>query len=133
MFECELCGKENKNKAGMKSHMRVCGAVPNPPAAPRVLEELPAPPSLPKEVVYRSPRIRALRIIVTPTFNRVIETPTGNYVTKVAGKTVEFKEGLYRTKDPEIISFLDGYTKSKAAHRYPIISSLEIERMGKCL
>jgi hypothetical protein len=109
------------------------GVETNPPATPQGEKEPAAPSSPTKEVIFRSPRIRGLRIIVSPSFNRVVETPTGNYVTRVPGKVVEFKDGMYKTSDPEIIAFLDGYTKSKAAHRYPIISSLEIERMAKSL
>jgi hypothetical protein len=146
---CQKCGKDIKK--GLTMHSRFCGGAmtspeikdcgtePNPPSVPQAGEEV-APPLLAaplpeqvREVTYRSPRIKGLRLVVTPTFNRIIETPTGNYVTRVAGKTVEFKEGFYKTSDPEIIAFLNRYTKTKSAARYPVISSDEIARMAKCL
>jgi hypothetical protein len=133
MLRCEKCGKEIKRN--MIMHLKFCKGIAeaetNPPSVRQVGGSEMAPPS--KFITYRSPRIKGLRIIVRPSFNRTIETPTGNYVTRVEGKVAEFKNGLFTTDDPEVIEFLDKFSRNKKNARYPIISSEQMREMGNTL
>jgi hypothetical protein len=142
-MNCNKCGKIFKDNRGVAVHIANCkgtGAETSPPSAPQEegISESPLPitPEEAKEakfVTFRSPRIKSLRIVVVPSMNRVIETPTGNYVTRVDGKTAEFVDGIYRTNDPEIIECLTKYSANKKNARYPVISDIDIERMRKTL
>lgn len=132
MFRCEACGKEFKSNAGLGGHKRFCkefATGETRPPSPVQEEGATMPPSPNKVMEYRSPKIRDLRIIVRPSFYNTINTPTGSRTMLVPGKTVEFKDGSYKTDDPEIIEFLSHYSNSK----FPIISMETIREMGKSL
>lgn len=135
MIKCELCNREFKDNRGIRLHKCV-GADTRPPTASAPEGEAKVSPSVKKDgryVIYRSPRVRDLRIVVTPSFNKIIDGPAGSYITRVQGKTAEFRDGVFRTNDPEIIEYLNQYSQKKENGRYPIISMDEIEKMRERL
>lgn len=136
MIKCDKCEREFKDGRGMRLHKCV-GAEQRPPAAPAPVGEAkeasPIVESKRRMVVFRSPRVRDLRIVITPSFNKIIEGPAGSYITRVAGKTAEFRDGIFRTDDPEIIEYLSKYSEKRENGRYPIISTIDMENMKKCL
>jgi len=123
---CPICGKVFKDGRGFAVHVANCEKLKNvekgtSPPPSRLEGEIAAPP-LSATVEYRSPRVKGLRIVVSPTYYNQVETPTGTRVIPVKGKTAEFKDGVFRTSDPEIIKYLNQYSDA----RYPVVNMTEM-------
>jgi hypothetical protein len=66
------------------------------------------------EVTFQSPKFPFLRVVVRPEDYQVIEVSPGRTKLRpVPGKRAEFDNGIFKTSDPEIISFIkDRYRSS---------------------
>lgn len=114
--KCGVCGKEVKN---LGAHSRLAHGKRAVEAGGELLSS--APPSAPteqKEVRYLSTRARGLVIVVKPAMWGEEATPVGTKMKLYPGKTIEFKNGWFATKDPELIAFLDNY---KADKGFPVV------------
>jgi hypothetical protein len=130
-FRCETCGKEFRNNAGLGGHKKFCKGIAEgetrPPSPIQQEEGAQGSPLLKRIVEYRSPKIRGLRIIVRPSFYNTVNTPTGSRTMLVPGKVVEFRDGVFKTDDPEIIEFLSHYSNPK----FPVLSVDDMKDMGR--
>lgn len=127
MLTCDVCGKELKNMAGLKMHMRLKHGEEMAPVSSRPpLSEQgePSEKGAPSKIMFHSPMSSELRIVVKRTDQVRVVTPAGIIHERVPGKTVEFRQGLYYTDDPEIIDFLENKYKDE---RFPVYSDRKLQ------
>jgi hypothetical protein len=119
--KCEICGGEFKNLgAHRRSHAdgKTAGELlSSAPSGPT-----PAPPEKVRFVSSRSP---SMKVVIKPTQWEFAATPTGSRPVQVPGKSVQFKNGVLETNDPEVIDYLESrYNDS----RFPIISGRQVAK-----
>jgi hypothetical protein len=131
IISCPVCGKECKGRTGLSAHTRFVHASPRPPlaveTAPEAVQEGASAPSSPREEIFVSPMSAMLRVVVKPSTQTHMVTPTGILSTRAEGKVAEFRDGVLITKDPEIIDFLENHYRDD---RYPVYSKRRMD--GLC-
>lgn len=135
---CDACQRGFRNANGMRGHVAHAHSAKEPePEA--VLPVSPASPS--DYVTFRCMKAPQLRIVFKPARQKLVETGVGGQNQFAPGIEVQFQAGMYRTKNPKIIAFLEGdlaecerlgvlddYGEPRCYHdpRYPIISSRQM-------
>lgn len=70
------------------------------------------PAEKPSEVVYIA-KYHELKLVMNPSYIKEV----GGRVITVAGRSIQFHEGVYRTSDPEEIEFLDTHKNNGNVYR----------------
>lgn len=73
----------------------------------------------PKVVRFVSPRSPSLTVVIKPTRRGFVNTPQGSMDTVFPGLSIQFREGVFETDDPEIIQYLSEEYKDR---RFPVVN-----------